>query len=256
MSESEAPAVVLNYAVVPKRKSFWDPFPEQRTRRQRVLDWVFGIVMPIVCVVADPIVFRGFGPILGQYRVVAYWTIGFELAALLLWLVGGHRSGPLRAVFGGALFVGSGLSLGIGLVLLPFSVIGLLAGIGVLGFTPLVTAYVFLGNAVQAIRQTRSRGAHAQIAPRAVVGAALAAGVLFTFGVIAPWRMDAVLRAIRQGDAPAVQVLKRWHWCVDMDRLVWAYSGETDAQGRARLAGAYREVTGEDIQQRLMMLDD
>lgn len=54
----------------------------------------------------------------------------------------------------------------------------------------------------------------------------------------------------------AVKRIKRFHWAVDANRIVREYEGETDATRRVRLGKAYKEITGEEIERRLMILKD
>lgn len=259
MSEEIEAKATLHYARVPQRRSFWDRFPERRSRRQRTIDWVFGIVMPIFCVLADPLVFRG-EAILGGFRTLAYCTMSVELAALLLWLLVGRWSGPLRGVFAGILLVGAATALLIGLVLLPFSFFGLLAFIGSLGFTPFLTAYVYIGNGVQAIRQIRASDKLNRHIPLVVTGVVLVAIVMFLSGIALPRRIKTAVDTIRHGDPNAVPAaittLRHWRWCADYDGLVWAYDCESDSEAQMRIANAYRQITGADIEVRLMKLED
>jgi hypothetical protein len=64
-------------------------FAEEPTYKQRVFDWLFGVIIPTICVAADPIVFRGFeGGLLATYRPFAY-ILSFisilSMTAFLLW---------------------------------------------------------------------------------------------------------------------------------------------------------------------------
>ncbi len=152
----------LNDDVKPDRRSgFWRrQFDEKATRSQREFDWLFGVIMPPVCFFLDPFVFRTFDgadgkllPAISPFVYILSYTAVMGLAAWLLW---GSRFRGLGAALS-ALFAIAGLvSLGIGVILLPFSLLGLLVLIGALGFTPLFTAVIFLRNAVRSWRVARS----------------------------------------------------------------------------------------------------
>lgn len=121
-------------------------------------DWTFGVVLPIVCVAADPIVFRSdilvteHNVLLGDYRAFAYVLSAVSIMAMAAWLLWGQRLGEGRPFLGGLFLVGAAISTLVGVVIFPYSVIGLLFLLyGALGFTPLFAGFVFLRNAVRAI---------------------------------------------------------------------------------------------------------
>ena len=83
-------------------------FTAPATRRQHVFDVIFGLVMPVVCMIFDPIVFKGSGlfsdeGMLGEVRWFAYTGLAVELIALGVWLQYGERLGRGRDVVGGTL---------------------------------------------------------------------------------------------------------------------------------------------------------
>lgn len=134
-----------------KRQFFLEP-----TRRQTEFDWTFGVALPLVCFASDPFVFEnrlgGSGdPMLGQYKIFAYTLSIASVMAMAAWLLWGQKLGELRPYIGGLFLTGSVVSLIVGVILLPFSLVGMFVLIGFLGFTPLVSSLVFLRNGVRAI---------------------------------------------------------------------------------------------------------
>ena len=127
----------------------------ERTSGQEIFDWVFGVIMPTVCFAFDPFIFRdwnGHKGLFGDYLPFAYllsFTLVMANAALLLF---GDRFKEINIYLSGLFAVGGMVSLVIGVVLLPFSVIGLVFLIGILGFTPLLTSIVYLRNAVRTFK--------------------------------------------------------------------------------------------------------
>jgi hypothetical protein len=244
--------------VVPEAPSFWErQFVSRSTAGQIAFDVVFGIVLPLVCLYFDPIVFRAsFGrPLLGSYAIVGAVAIGLGLLSLSAWAV--IRRPP--AFFAGLLAGGAIFAALLGLVLLPMSLIGLTAGIGVLGFTPLATAFVFTRNAVRAYRQARAGSASVRHLLSAV-GLVVACGGPWA----AQWYVtqevsratEMVLSADPAEAARGVSVLKRFRALADLDQLVIAYGREENPARRARLADSYRELTGDEIEHRLAILRD
>src|SRR5437762_7574420 len=141
-----------------KRKGFWRrQFRVEPTRRQRQYDWFFGVVMPAVCIFFDPIVFKFWGEpdggILGAYRPFAYAGSFVSIILMITWLLWREKLSGFSALLAGVFFAASAISLIIGVVLLPFSLIGIVFYlIGLLGFTPLFTSVIFLRNGVRALR--------------------------------------------------------------------------------------------------------
>jgi hypothetical protein len=238
-------------------------FTGTATRPQIIFDLIVGVIVPILCLVFDPIVFRsGFGSrdgILKDWQLFAYIVIGLEVATLALWLALPSRAGAWLSAIGGILLAGAIFSFAIALVILPISLLGLVFYfIGVLGFTPFLTGFIYLRNGRRALG---AAGASGLTGP-------LLLGIVFVLGVpaVAQWRVSRMVTESVQeligGDAhqqaAATSRLKYLSWIVsrELDDLVWAYTSATDQARKERLARAYREITGEDIEGRLYILND
>jgi len=184
-------------------------------------------------------------------------VIGVGIATLVLWLSLGSRLGSWGCgIASGVLLACSLFAGGLGLVLLPFSLIGLFALIGVLGFVPFLTATTFARNAVRAFIYARTALGDPRAWGSMVLGAALVVGVP---GSLQSWVSLAVRHAIAdaaRGDPSAMGRLRVWYPYAHRDRLVWSYAAEDDPVRKERLARAYHDLTGEDVQQRLRRLDD
>jgi hypothetical protein len=144
----------------PKRKgSFWKrQFTPHASGPQIIYDVLFGMVGPILCFVFDPIVFRGGmagGALFPSYQIYVYLFSGLQIVLLGWWLLSGAGYRSLNDGFGGALICGGIFCLGAGLVLLPFSLLGLAFGVGLFGFTPFLTAFVYLQNGARAFHHRR-----------------------------------------------------------------------------------------------------
>ncbi len=132
-------------------------FAAPTTRRQRVFDVIFGLVMPVVCMIFDPIVFKGSGlfadeGMFSELRWFAYTGLAVELIALGIWLQYGEQLGRGRDVVGGILLGGAAISALIGVTIFPLSLIGILfILVGTLGFTPFLTSLVLARNATRAL---------------------------------------------------------------------------------------------------------
>jgi hypothetical protein len=117
-------------------------------------DILFGIFLPVLCVVFDPIVFRSSligKAVLADYSLMGYLALGAALLFLSLWIL--FERYP--AFFGG-LLLGSALNaLLLGLAILPVTIVGLCAIIGILGLLPFLASHVYWRNALDAFAMAR-----------------------------------------------------------------------------------------------------
>ena len=232
------------------------------TRPQIIFDLAVGVILPILCLIFDPIVFRGgFAGegVLKDWQLFAYIVITLEVVTLAVWLAWGARAGAWLSAIGAIMLAGALFSFVIALVILPVSIIGLIFYfIGVLGFTPFLTGFVYLRNGRRALRTASSRS----------LAGPLLLGMVFVLGVpaVAQWKVSRMLTESVEGlisedtqrQAAATSRLKYLRWIAsdDLDDLVWAYARATDQAHKERLATTYRALTGENIEHRLFILND
>ena len=249
-----------------QRSRFWRrQFAPQVTRPQLVFDVIFGAIGPILCFVFDPIVFHsGFGgpPLFPAYQPIVYLFSGFEIALLCFWLIMGPGSELWNAMFGAALLCGGLFCLAIGCILLPFSAMGLMFGVGLFGFTPFLTALVYLRNGSRALRAksyesstiTRLVGALCGCLFVLAVPTLLALEIRMTVSS----SIDEIVRGDSEQASRAAHRLAPFRFFADaeLDRLVQAYIAELDPQRKQLLKSCYREVTGEDIEARVRIVQD
>jgi hypothetical protein len=220
---------------------------------------VFGIVLPVVCLVLDPTVFRSSvaspfgGAVFGGYKVVGYSAAGLGIVSMATWLIRRRPAGLLAGLLAG----GAAFALCLGLVLLPFSLIGLIVLIGALGFVPFGTAWAFASQSRSAWQSARGGRA-----------AGRWAAVGFLLACCAPWGLQvgaqvavrsATTAALSEDPAEAdrgLVAIERLWFVIDPDEFAWAYSREEDPGRKQRLADAYRRVTGGDVESRLAVLLD
>ncbi len=172
--------------------------PDQRPMKRFMQDLLGGIFLPVLCAFYDPLLFSNHQDNLLQVPV--YAAIVFQMTALLAWLFGRWRLARLGGLFAGIFLAGAILALGCGIVLLPFSFIGLLVIIGLAGFAPFITCHVFLRHFLEAKKLAYSQG-HAVPSTLAVL-----AGFFLAFAVpiliYLAWGED-VLKIIRHIPWPA-----------------------------------------------------
>lgn len=124
----------------------------RRDAKRAGLSYLAGVVGPTFCLIFDPFVFRGGlyggrGTLQDVFRPFFYGFMGLEMFLMTAWLVARPSSPRLCALVAGAFGLGALYALGVGLVLLPLSVIGLMFGIGIFGFIPFFTAHAYYRQA-------------------------------------------------------------------------------------------------------------
>ena len=117
-----------------------------------------GVIAPILCIALQPVLPSGLVEevpglrFLNAFPFLNYGVVALNTVAMATWLGLGCRVGKWGGVVAGILFTGTVFAGLLGLVLLPFSLIGLVVVVGALAFTPLFTSYVFFRNGVRAFR--------------------------------------------------------------------------------------------------------
>lgn len=139
-----------------KKEGFWwRQFQTEATKKQKIFDWIFGVVLPVACCFFDPIIFKGAmshrGAALGEYKPFAYLLSFTSIILMMLFLLYGRKLMWFNALLVGIFIIGSAISLLIGIIIFPLSLFGLIIIIGALGFTPLLSAFVYFRNAIRAI---------------------------------------------------------------------------------------------------------
>lgn len=164
----------------------------QRKTDQLIFDVIFGVVAPILLLILDPAVFRSCSgePLYGQYAIFAYLAIPLGVIILLIWLMYGKSLKAGSDVISGILLAGSVFAFGLGVLLVPYSILGLFFCIGILGFTPFITGFVYLRNAERAFRRERERAPgrnRLQLTTLVLIGALLVIGL----PAVAQWQIAA-----------------------------------------------------------------
>lgn len=251
---------------VKKRPNFWTrQFGPKRTGAQDVFDAIFGLVLPIVCFIADPIVFKSF-PILGpalleDYQLFAYVVSTVEMGFFLVWRTFPGRVNHLSPLFAGVFFIGACFSTVIGVMMLPVTVWTLLIMIGLLGFVPFLSAFVYLRNGVRAIN-AQATPSFASRFTVAALGGVVVFGSLVFASVVAENSISAAVDSLIYGNVAEAQVAQdrlKWFRFVPLkqcNRLALAYGREWNPDKKEVLRRAYREITGDDVELQQRMLAD
>jgi hypothetical protein len=244
--------------------SFWErQFAATITEPQVIFDGTWGVLLPAFCVAVDPIVFRHGtygGPLVKDHAVAGLAAIALAMLSLVAWFVL-RRSSPLVAgLLAGLLSGGAGLALVLGIYLLPMSIMGLLVAIGIFGFAPFLTAFVFIRNSVRAYGHASRQTERPWFLATALFGFVLFCGGPLAAQGYVDREMDHANTLLESADAAefaqGAALLKRYRLVGNLDPLVYRYDAEKDPTRRAALADLYRELTGQDVDRRLEILLD
>jgi hypothetical protein len=82
-------------AIILPKIGFWRrQFQTEATKSQKKFDWAFGVILPVICFVFDPVVFKGGGfgvAFLGAFKPFAYLLSFVSVMAMSAWLIWGAK---------------------------------------------------------------------------------------------------------------------------------------------------------------------
>ena len=160
---------------------------------------IWGCLLPIACLMTDPIVFalhgggyfgvQIFGKHVPEVPIGIYLFLGWQMLNMAAsWFIAG-ASPSVRAWFAGTFLVGAIFAGGLGLILIPLSLLGLTYVIGIIGFTPLITAYIYASRTRRYWRASHSSLNRLYFALAGMVGAIILPAIfsitVFTFSTTA-----------------------------------------------------------------------
>jgi hypothetical protein len=208
---------------------------------------------------ADPGVLRvgifGAGGPFSQHRLFIYSIAVIVGAALSARLILGDRLRPYSGFVAGILMGGSACSFVLGILMLPMALIGLIFIVGILGFSPIIAGFVYMRNGIRSFREAAIISNEVPLAASFLLGAMLALGGPVILEETVSKSVDLVVRNDMTSEV-AVQGLSYFSWVVDADPIALAYEREADPGRKARLAAAYRNITGHEVEARLAILHD
>jgi hypothetical protein len=258
---------ILSQTAVTQRPGFWaSQFGPNRTPLQDKFDIVFGLVLPILCFLLDPVVFKSF-PLFGRalledYQLFAYVLSTVEMGFFLAWRTFPNRLNALSPLFAGVFLIGACFSFVIGVAMLPVTLWTLLLFIGVVGLIPFVSAFVYLRNGVRALKTQAIDSPFASrltvtMVSGVLVLSSLVVGTVFAENSIS----DSVDTVIYGSGYEAELAANRLRWVPfiplkQTNRIASAYGREWDTQKKATLGRVYWELTGETAGLRQQMLSD
>lgn len=133
---------------------------ESATRAQFWLQFLWCVLLPVVCVFGDPFVFgefRNAKPIrMNHFAGAFYAMIAWQVFLMMVsWSVT-PRFRRINGFLGGSFLCAAGFAWLIAFALIPASLLGMLALVGVLGTTPWITGIVFFRSAMMHLERSRN----------------------------------------------------------------------------------------------------
>ena len=235
---------------------FWKKqFGPNRTERQDVFDVTFGLVLPVMVLVADPIVFKSF-PIFGpayleDYQLFAYVVSTVEMGFFLVWRTFPQKVNWLAPLFAGVFLAGGCFSLLIGIAMLPLTLWAALLFIGLLGLIPFASAFVYFRNGIRAMRAQANLPLASRITTATFSGVLVISSLIFASAWIES-SISASIGTVIYGNAIEAEAATNRLKCFrfiplkETNRRANAYGNEWDEKKKAALARLYWEITGED----------
>lgn len=223
------------------------------------LDLWFGILLPVLCFALDPGFVNGSIPtfLMPQFPLAALALCAVSMLALLLWHVGGRNLPGIAAILAGVLSAGGVVALLVGFSLLPYSLLGIFIGIGVLGFVPFLTAFVYGRAAALSLAEESARATWWNDW-LAIASAVLVIGCAVGYQRGADRLIDLSVAEIAGDDpriaAAAVQRMRQWRVVLPSRELV-RLAREINALSPGKLAhyrAAYQSITGEPLTDRML----
>ena len=180
--------------------------------------------------------------------------------AMAAWLMWGAKLKWFNSLLAGFFFVGGIISVGIGVVIFPFSLIGLIILIGILGFTPLFTSIILFRNAFRAYQTAKP------FLEKGVLVRSFALTAIFSAVIPAAVNMEInkLINGINNGDAAEIrknaQILKYVMPIVNLDKMTLRYHraapDQIETEEMKAIAEAYKQLRNEDIRTKSHVLMD
>lgn len=244
-----------------ERKSFWKrQFQKESTKSQKIFDWIFGVILPVICFTFDPIVFESAGvgkSYLGNYKPFAYILSFISVMAMSSFLIWGKKLKWVNGLLAGLFITGSIISFSVGLFILPISLIGLIILIGALGFTPLFSSLVFLRNSIRAYYFAKTCFTRNVLIRSSILSLIFS----FTIPLVINLETQKLISDMKTGDVQTIRkntkYLKFVAPITNFDSLLEDLRGVDNLDDKEKaISEAYEKLTGENFQRKLNLYYD
>ena len=224
-------------------------------------DLFWGLIAPLLCLLLNPTVMceRLFSPTgwEQQYNVFVYLVLAIGATAVSFVQFQSPPAHAWDAVLAGLLLCCGAIIFGVALLLAPRSIFALRFLVGIFGFIPFITAFVWLRTGAWLLQRTRSS------MPAPLVKMSLALSVLVALGIptviqtYASFKVSQAVSDILSTEpyraSAAIQTLQSAFWCpiTCFDPIALAYnSSASNPLRKDTLAQTYQTITGQDVTKR------
>lgn len=244
--------------IVPKPSLWRSKFRNEETDSNEGFDWLFGVFLPVICFTFDPLVFQSSmgDSLLGEIKPFAFILSFLSVMAMSAFLIWGEKLKWFNGFLAGFFLIGGIVSLVIGVLLLPFSLLGLLLLVGALGFVPFFCANVFLRNAARAFRMAEPHFQGTNLIKASILSS--------MFCLVTPFVINMeISRLIEQTKTADVKTIKRNTFYLhivspitNFDELLFDPEITERRQNEDAIRNAYEELSGKDYDRQLNRLLD
>lgn len=265
---------------IPKTETFWKKqFSSEVTSRQTVFDVLFGILVPVILLIFDPGVFKL--TIFSSIKIFSYAAICLGITVFITWLLLREKAQKVVIFIGIVLYFGGIFASLFGVILSFIGVLGIgysvssmfqspnrenliILMLGVLGFVPWFTAFVYYRNGKRALDIV------IPIKPQISLTSLILAWIFIlgipAFTQISTTRfvsrsVELVLHGNQVEAQKGINNLKKAFWCptecyLDIIEAYSIASVEGNDERRLFLSKAYKEITGVDLETELKQGQD
>jgi hypothetical protein len=220
-------------------------------RTIRVTDVLFGLLLPPLCFAMWPS--QGYLSWLSSCAPF----VGFEIVGFLAALAAPPKGPMGRALLAGALASGALFAGVVGVLLAPLSIAFAILVLGLLGFVPFGTCWVFARASWNLQRAARAASGQTLLAP-------LAAGAILATAPLVPpiggtaWTSFVIQRVVSDDSYSVQNAASALRWVPEdrLDALVQEWGSSEDPSVKARLAELHSSLGRGSIEDRWYTISD
>jgi hypothetical protein len=211
---------------------------------------MFGIVVPVICIVIDPVVFRSFlrgEAILGEFKPFVFILSFVNILALIGWLLQSLLFKRTSVILAGLFFISGLASVITGIVVvLSFLDHPLVFFLAALGYVPLfAAAFVYFRNAVRALHQAELFMTGGAVVAVFVLSSFVSVAVPLASNVAIDVAIDRMVRGTPEQIYSTAGQIKYIAPVVNFDRVAKRYCDRNYFRERRKaLSDVYYQFTG------------
>jgi hypothetical protein len=229
---------------------FWRrQFFTEISPHQNAFDWTFGILVPVTCILIDPIVFRSFlgEAMLGDIKPFIFILSFANIVGLIGWLLQRSLFNGISAALAGLFFVSGLVACFTAICVVVFCADDpIMLLLGGFGYLPLwLAAFVYFRNALRAIKQSTSFLAMKTLVPLLVLSSMVSFVLPFVANLKANLAIDKIVTGTPREIYATADQIRIFAPVMSFDRVARKYCDRNiDMDRRKALASVYYQFTG------------